>query len=125
MLGDADGALLGQGVGVSGRQADGYRPALPLSHPFRSVAPTRSTGYSCTQADGLHPSWQYPHGTNSHDAQAPVGVPVGSRVGWAVGALLGALVVLGALLVLGDVPCGALLGQGVGVSGRQNGGKYP
>ena len=93
MLGDADGALLGQGVGVSGRQADGYRPALPLSHPFRSVAPTRSTGYSCTQADGLHPSWQYPHGTNSHDAQAPVGeavgVSVGSGVGWAVGALLG------------------------------------
>ena len=51
-------------------------------------------------------------------------MPVGSRVDGPCGALLGALVVVGALLVLGS-PDGALLGQGVGVSGRQNGGKYP
>ena len=38
--------------------------------------------------------------------------------------VLGALVVLGALLMVGEAD-GALLGQGVGVSGRQNGGKYP
>ena len=23
------------------------------------------------QSEGAHPSWQYPHGTNSHDAQLP------------------------------------------------------
>ena len=88
------------------------------------MAPSSSTGLSYEQADCSHPCWQYPHGTNSHDAQAPVGEAVGSRVGWAVGALLGALVVLGALLVLGDAD-GALLGPGVGVSGRQADGYRP
>ena len=64
------------------------------------MAPSSSTGLSYEQADCSHPCWQYPHGTNSHDAQAPVGeavgVSVGSGVGWAVGALLGALLVVGA-----------------------------
>ena len=67
---------------------------------------------SYTHADAVHPSWQYPHGTNSHVAQAPVGAGVGSSVGSAVGALLGALLVVGST-------DGALLGQGVGESGRQ------
>ena len=82
------------------------------------MAPSRSTALSCTQLDELHPCWQYPHGTNSQVAQAPVGEGVGSGVGSAVGVLLGALVVVGASLVVGTTD-GALLGQGVGESGRQ------
>ena len=76
------------------------------------MASSRSTSLSYTQLDGLHPCWQYPHGTKSHVAQAPVGEVVGSNVGCAVGVLLGAL------LVLGDAD-DALLGQAVGESGRQ------
>ena len=64
------------------------------------MAPSRSTALSCTQLDELHPCWQYPHGTNSHVAQAPVGGGVGAS------------------LVVGTTD-GALLGQGVGESGRQ------
>ena len=88
------------------------------------MAPSRSTSLSYTQLDGLHPCWQYPHGTNSHVAQAPVGEGVGSGVGCPVGVLLGALVVVGASLVVGTTD-GALLGQGVGVPVPQYGGDCP
>ena len=46
------------------------------------------------QLDGEQPSWQYPQGTNSHDAQAPVGEELGSNVGYALGVVVGEEVVV-------------------------------
>ena len=33
------------------------------------------------QSDSAHPSWQYPHGTKSHDAQLPGSAKVGAALG--------------------------------------------
>jgi len=94
-------------------------------HPFLSVFPGLSSELSSLQVERGHPCWQYPHGTKSHDPQAPGPLPtLGARVGSADGALdvLGMLLgdadgsddacTVGALV--GSLLVGALLGLTVG-----------
>ena len=63
------------------------------------------------QLDGAQPSWQYPHGTKSHDAQLPGGPEIGALVGALVGAA--------------GVMVGSLVGATMGEEGRQFGGTLP
>ena len=69
------------------------------------------------QLDGAQPSWQYPHGTKSHDAQLPGGPEIGALVGVLVGALAGAWV--------SPALVGVLLGAADGGPARQSGGTIP
>jgi len=52
-----------------------------VAHPFRDVAPGLSACVSSVQVEKGHPSWQYPHGTKSHDAQLPAPDPDGRQNG--------------------------------------------
>ena len=100
LLGAGDGALLGGGVPP--RHASGTDPRFIIPvlsstpHPFRPVAPTLSRSLCDSQLDTGQPSWQYPHGTKSHDAQLPGNEKVGAVVGESVGAPLTDVLVLGA-----------------------------
>ena len=63
------------------------------TQPFLSVFPALSSELSYLQVERGHPSWQYPHGTKSHDPQPTplLGAGVGSADGAldALGMLLG------------------------------------
>ena len=82
-----------------------------MAHQFRDVAPGLSACVSSVQVEKGHPSWQYPHGTKSHDAQLPGGPVIGALVG----ALFGAA----------GVMVGSLVGATMGEEGRQFGGMVP
>ena len=114
MVGSLDGAI----VGEEGRQFGGESPRLLLSHPFRSALPGLSTGLSYVQLDGAQPSWQYPQGTKSHDAQLPGGPEIGALVG----ALVSPPTLVGAVDGAAGVMVGSLDGAIVGEEGRQLGG---
>ena len=72
-VGDVGAPLVGAFVSEEGRQFGGtiflFEIPLLIPHPFLSVLPDLSTWLSHMQLDGAQPSWQYPHGTKSHDAQ--------------------------------------------------------
>ena len=118
------GAVLGDGDGTSGApglHAGGTIPSfiIPLvtPHPFRPDLPSLSTSLSHVQADSAQPSWQYPHGTKSHDAQLPGSEKVGTNVlGAAVCTTVGASEdgTLGASVSAMLVGAGVLLGDTLG-----------
>ena len=120
-VGDVGAPLVGAFVSEEGRQFGGtiflFEIPLSIPHPCLSVLPDLSTGLSYLQLDGRQPSWQYPHGTKSHDAQLPGGPEIGALVGVLVGALVGAWV--------SPALVGMLLGAVDGGPARQSGGTIP